>query len=512
MIRPMDPSPWRARSLDTLARGAFDLLVVGGGITGVAIAREAAIRGWRVALVERGDLASGTSGRSSRLIHGGLRYLKQGRFAFVRKSIRAQAELATAAPRLVRPLDFLVPLYHDGPYPIQPLRAFMGVFRGLHAGLGWLAYQDLTAAACLNREPLLRDLGLTCGYVYREFLTHDARLVVETAMAAREMGAVVLTRAPAEAFLVEGGRVVGARVRDAMTGGTYDVRARAVVNASGPWAGALLDGAAPRLRLSKGVHLAVSWARAPLSHALVLFSPRDTRAVFAIPMGRWVFLGTTETEHRGPPDDAVVEPADVEYLLETFEHAVHLGLGPGDVGASWAAVRPLLDGWSRDPGRLSRDYALVRGDDGLVTVLGGKLSLHRETAARVLATLGAPARTAPDPALPGEVWPGPRAELEDSLALLVGEVSAAHLVATYGGRAAAIRERLERDAALRAPLAPGLPHVQVELEHAAEAEMALFTDDYALRRTDFAIEARVLGLDPGTALAATGLFSTAAAR
>jgi glycerol-3-phosphate dehydrogenase len=495
----MDILAWRDHSRDALERDAFDLLVVGGGITGAAIAREAALRGLAVAIIERGDFASGTSGRSSRLIHGGLRYLKQGRLGFVRKSIRAQAELARIAPRLVRPFSFLTPLYRDGPYPAGPMRAYMGVFRGLHSGIDRLPYENLDRPQCLAREPLLRSDRLLSGFRYREYLTHDARLVIETVLAARERGAVTLNYAAVEELLVARGRVTGARVRDRLSGASLEVRARAVVNAAGPWADALVT--RHRLRLSKGVHLLIPRARAPLSEPLVVFEPRGTRAVFAVPMERYVLLGTTETEHEGAPDDAAVEAADVAYLLETFESTVPLGLGPADVIDSWAAVRPLLVGWARDPGMLSRDYVLVRGPEGVLSVLGGKLTLHRQVAENALSALGVRGGGS-DPPLPGEAWPLARPALETALADVVGESAAAHLVTTYGGRAVDLLARLEGDPAARVPIAPGLPYVRAEIDHAVEAEMAIFPDDFARRRTDFAIEALALGLDPTALLAA----------
>jgi glycerol-3-phosphate dehydrogenase len=492
----------RGVALETVARERHDLLVVGGGITGAAIARKAALRGMRVALVERDDLASGTSGRSSRLIHGGLRYFKQGHLAFVRKSIRAQAALARQAPRLVRPIDFLVPLYANGPYRSGVVRAVMGLFRAAHAGLGRLAYEDLDARECLACAPWLRSEGLLGGFRYREFMTHDARLVAETAIAARECGASVLNYVVADELLETHGRVMGARVRDRLTGEAFDVRARIVVNAAGPWADAI-DGNR-RLRLSKGVHLVVPRERTPITEPLVLFSPRDARSVFAIPTARFVFVGTTETEHEGAPDDASVEPADVDYLLEALHHTVPMGLERGDVVASWAAVRPLLEGTARDPGMLSRDYAVVRGRGGVISVLGGKLSLHREMATDVLSAIGVSSNGTSEPPLPGEAWPLARAALESSLAGLVGDGAAIHLMATYGGRADRILARIEDEPELGAPLAPGLPHVRAELEHAVTSEMAIVAEDYACRRTDFAVEARAQGLDPTSALAGFG--------
>ncbi len=502
----MRPGSSRGHTLEALASETFDLLVLGGGIAGAAIAREASLRGLSVALVERGDFASGTSGRTSRLVHGGLRYLKLGQFSFVRKSIRAQRELALAAPRLVRPISFLTPLYDDGPYRVGPMRAFMGVFRALHVGLGRLPYENLRARACLAREPLLRKDGLRSGFRYREYTTDDARMVVETVLAASERGAVVLSYAAAKELLRAGGRAVGARVHDRIGGQELDVRARAIVSAVGPWVRPEVR--ARRLRLSKGVHLVIPRARLPLTAPLVFFSPRDRRAMFALPRERWVLVGTTETEHEGAPDDAAVDVADMTYVLEALQNVVPVGLGPGDVADAFASVRPLLAGRARDPGVLSRDHAILTGDDGVVTVLGGKLTLHRAVAADALAALGvrgAGRGPGADPPLPGEAWSMPRPALESRLAGLVGPESAAHLAATYGGRAANILAMLEADTDAREPLAPGLPHVRAELDHALRAELAVFPEDFARRRTDFAIDARVEGLDSEAALAAAAV-------
>ncbi len=301
-----DASPLilRQEVLDRLAGAAVDLLVVGGGITGAAIAHLAARRGVRVVLVDRGDFASGTSSRSSRLIHGGLRYLQHGQLGIVYHSLREQLVLAQMAPHLVRRQSFLLPVYRDSPVPPWLIALLVAVYHGLRPRRSGLTYRRLSPQEALQEEGLLRHSGLLGALLYHEFATHDARLVLETVLAARAAGAATLNYVGLVDFLAAGGRVRGGILQDQLTGRVLEVRARAVVNAAGPWSDMLARSVDPgrhRLRLTKGVHLVLPRHRLPLAVGVNLFSPRDGRAFMARPVGNLVFVGPTETDYAGDP-------------------------------------------------------------------------------------------------------------------------------------------------------------------------------------------------------------------
>src|SRR5438309_1624228 len=341
-----EASARRRDALAALGREALDVLVVGGGINGAGIARDAAMRGLRVALVERGDLASGTSSRSSKLLHGGLRYLEQGDVSLVIEPVRERESLQRLAPNLVRPQEFVFPLYRGGPLGPLKLTADLWAYHLLAGFWNVRWHRMLSPKAVAEAEPaLLRD-GLCGAGQYWDCRTDDARLVLETALSAAGEGALIVSYAEVAGFVKEGGRIVGARVVDRL-GGEVVARAQVVVNAAGPWVDRVvaLDApeTPPRLRLTKGVHVVVPHERVGNRAAIVLNAVADRRVMFVIPWGAHTLVGTTDTDHPGGPDvPPTVEPSDVAYLLDTVNHyfpAAHLV--PGDVVSAFAGLRPL---------------------------------------------------------------------------------------------------------------------------------------------------------------------------
>lgn len=401
----------RASSLAALADNVFDLLIIGGGITGCGVAREAVRRGLRTALVEAGDFASGTSSRSTKLIHGGLRYLKEFDFHLVREAVSERQHLVAAAPHLVRPAWFVFPVYRGDPDPLWKLRIGLWLY-DRYAGptLGGYRHRALSVPRLLEEEPLLRREGLTGGAMYTDSVTDDARLTAAVARAAAAAGAVVLNHAAVVGFVRDaGGRITGVRVEDRLAaGGTVlEVRAGKVLNATGPWGDhvrRLDDPGAPRLlRLTKGIHLAFPRERLPLRHAVTMRG-LDGRIMFAVPRGEFAYAGTTDTVYRDDPGRPRVERQDAEYVLAAVNHSFPgQALGPDDVVSAWAGLRPLIDpGDTRNPGAISRDYKLFTSPSGLITVAGGKLTAYRAMAAKILdevfpATRGTPADDEPLP-------------------------------------------------------------------------------------------------------------------
>ncbi len=484
----------RARALASMAAEPVDLLVIGGGITGAGIARDAALRGLRTALVDKGDFAGATSSRSSRLIHGGLRYLEQYRFHLVREASRERRLLLDLAPHLVRPLAFLFPVYRGARVPAWRLRAGMWLYDLLAAFRNVRLHRWLGRRAALKAEPGLRERGLVGAAVYYDAQTDDARLVLAAIRGAAQAGALVANYTEVTSLIRRDGRVRGAMVRDALTGEARTVRALIVVNATGPWVDALrrLDDpqAAPLLRLTKGAHVAVPRARIGNTHAVTLTSPIDGRVMFVLPWGDLSYVGTTDTDDVAPLDNVRASGSDVVYLLRSanafFPRA---RLAPHDVICTWAGLRPLLA-----PERelaasaVSREHRIVESASGLITIAGGKLTTFRvmgrdmvDRVARRLHELDGrpiPRRPPTDRVpLPGGETADLEVLVEAARAREVPEPTARHLVQAYGSEAPAVLNLVERDRALGKPIIPGRPEIWAEVTHAVEREMALRLGD-----------------------------------
>jgi glycerol-3-phosphate dehydrogenase len=500
---------WRQTALEALAGEVFDVIVVGGGINGAGIARDASLRGLRVAVLEQGDFASGTSSRSSKLVHGGLRYLEHGHLRLVREATRERERLRRLAPHLVRPLRFVFPLYSGVSRP--PWMIALGL-RGydLLAGVGQVKrHRMLSAEAAAQAEPRLRREGLRGAGEYWDCWTDDARLVLETMLSAVEAGAVALSYAAVVAFEKRDRRIVGVRVRDRFGGGETTVRGRVVVNAAGPWADrvAALDapGEPPRLRLTKGVHLVVPRERIGHEAAIVLHAVHDRRIMFVIPWEAHSLVGTTDTDHAGGPETPpVVEAGDVRYLLDTVNHYFpEARLAPADVVSAFAGLRPLVappPGARARPSDVSREEAIFTSPSGLVTVCGGKLTTYRLIAAKVvdrvvnLLRAGGDRRRFARSRTAEQAFPGGTASPERVAAELAardghGLAPAAlrHLAGRYGQRTAAVLELIARDATLAGPLASPLPDARAEVLAAALHERAMTLEDVLRRRTHVAL-------------------------
>jgi glycerol-3-phosphate dehydrogenase len=481
-----------------MAAEPVDVLVIGGGITGAAIARDAALRGLRAALIDKGDFGGGTSSVSSRLIHGGIRYLEQHDFRLVLEASRERRVLLRIAPHLVHPLPFLFPVYRGARVPAWKLRAGMWLYDLLAAFRNVHTHRWLGRKAVLRLEPGVRAKGLKGAALYYDAQTDDARLVLATVRSAAQAGALVANYAEATTLLKPDGQARGATVRDALSGHPYTVRGLVVVNATGPWVDRVrrLDDprAEPLLRLTKGAHVAVPRQRLGNTRAVTLTSPIDGRVMFVLPWGDQSYIGTTDTDDDVSPDDVRATARDVVYLLRSanafFPQA---RLSPQDVVATWAGLRPLLRP-ARDvaPSEASREHRVIESASGLLTIAGGKLTTHRVMArdvvdratVRLRALDGRPrpprSRTDRLP-LPG----GETADLEvlvEAAAGRVPEATARHLVGRYGSEAAAVLNVVDRERALGEPIVVGRPEIWAEVAHAVEREMAMRLADVLVRR------------------------------
>jgi len=488
----------RAAALASMVETPVDVLIIGGGITGAGIARDAALRGFRTALVDKSDFGAGTSSHSSRLIHGGIRYLEQRAFHLVFEASRERRVLLKIAPHLVRPLAFLFPVYRGGRIPAWKLRAGMwlydllSVFRNVHWHR-WLRFKKVRRV-----EPALRDRGLIGAALYWDAQTDDARLVIATIRSAIRAGALAANYVETTALLKPDGRVRGAVVRDVLTGQTATIRANVVVNATGPWSDHLrqLDDprAAPMLRLTKGAHVTVPRRRMGNEHAVTLLSQLDGRVMFVLPWGELSYIGTTDTDADASPDELRVTAADVTYLLRSANAAFpDAHLGSNDVISAWSGLRPLLREDHANPSQVSREHRVLESPQGLISIAGGKLTTYRvmardvvdRVAARLHELDGRPvaarARTDRQP-LPG----GEAAELEvlveAARARGASEATARHLVAYYGSEAAAVLNLVDRDRRLGEPIIARRPEIWAEVTYAVERELAVRVQDILIRR------------------------------
>ena len=402
----MNSSDSRSQALAQLAGDDFDVLVIGGGIVGSGVARDAAMRGLRVALVDRHDFAFGTSSRSSRLLHGGLRYLEQGRIGLVREASLEKRILRDIAPHLGDPLGFVFPDYKKTGRPLWQLRVGVKLYDLLCNGRNFGPSRGYTPAETLQILPGLNREGLLGAVRYFDGLTNDARLVLDTHRSAARAGATlanytrfVSARAHANGWNCD--------LHDELASRAFTVRARTLINATGPWAEGLGDSAV-KLRLSKGVHLVVDRRHLPVTDAVVISEGK--RILFVIPWGERLIIGTTDTDYQGAPEAVVTEPADVAYILKTVNEAFpSVTLHPSDIISTWAGLRPLIANPDGSPSDISRAHQIRSPRTGWWDVAGGKLTTYRLMAEQTVDSLvshlrrsAKPCRTAQEPLLPAD--------------------------------------------------------------------------------------------------------------
>ncbi len=490
MLRAADQIS-RSEQLERLWTESFDLAVIGGGINGAAIARDAAMRGMRVALVDRGDFAGETSSRSSKLIHGGLRYLPQGQLRLVRAALRERERLRhLTAPHLVHPIRFLFPCFRGH----QPRRFSLWAGLVLYDLMARMPsperHRRLSANAIREEEPLIRETGLTGGASYNDGWGDDARLTIENAIDVALHGGAIANYTSVEGFSRSGGRITAAAVRDLIRGAAFELRARVFVNATGPWLDDIRrvdePNAAPSVRLTKGVHLVVSAARVPVRNSIVL-SDEAGRIVFVMPRDGWVTIGTTDTDFDGDRDRVAANDADIDYLLGVVNRALPgVGLKAGDVAYAFAGLRALEIGEvGRAPSSVSREEITIESASGLISIAGGKLTTHREIAQKIVDTVMRRMERPPG-VCPTLTTPLPGARKRDDFAELDGVVPAdiaSMLANRYGSCAALILAIIREHPELAERIVTDAPAIRAEVIHAIRAEMATSVGDFLVRRT-----------------------------
>jgi glycerol-3-phosphate dehydrogenase len=478
------------RGVDGLTDGTFDLLILGGGITGAGVALDAATRGLRVALIDKADFASGTSSVSSKLIHGGLRYLEHGDIPLVWEALQERRRLLRNAPHLVRPLRFVIPFCAGARVPGWKWRLGLTLYDAL-AGRDNLQRSKPLGLVQVRREfPTLHPPGLFGAASYFDAQMDDARLCIEVLQTAAGHGARLANYVEAVAFEPGGVRAV-----DHVSGRDFPIRARQVLNATGPWVEAVCrlagDERGPHLEPTKGVHLITP--DVGLRAAFLLLHPGDGRVLFVIPWLGKTLIGTTDTVPQNGPDGLTVLAEERDYLLAAYNHCFAPPLGPADVLGSFAGLRPLIRARPGEPSARSREYRIFASPSGLLSVAGGKYTTYRHMAEvvtnTVLTRLGLrrPCRThnLPLDGTPLEPWSSfaPRTAAELARRHCLDAASARHLVDRYGRRAAEVAAPLAKTPQLARRVVEGEADLLVEFLWQREHEMAVTEQDYLLRRT-----------------------------
>jgi len=479
-----------------------DLVVIGGGITGAGIVRDAARRGLRAVLFEQNDIAYGTSSRSSKLIHGGLRYLETYEFSLVFESVSERRVVMDLAPHLVNPLAFLFPIYQGSQKSLRLINAGMWLYDGLALFRSPKRHRTLNPSEVAEEEPLLRQDGLQGAPLYYDCSTDDARLTLETVIDATQNGAVVVNWARVDALVKDDkGRVSGVVVKNARDGGLREVKAATVINATGPWTDEVLAMSGPRkgkmLRPTKGIHIVVEKEKLPVEHAVVLFHPEDKRLLFALPWGERTYVGGEEA--------ATLE--EVDYLIAAAnDFFPTTPIAREDVISTWAGLRPLIapepEMGEMAESQVSREHQIVIGEDGLITIAGGKLTTYRKMAKEcvdVAVNLLKLTEKLPDDIhsgqtfkfpLPGAVgWPE-----DDDHERVAEELTAAcecdlsaqlsrHLIDTYGMRAVELAKLCAVTPSLLDPIVPGRVEIMAQVDFGVQEELAASVSDVMIRRT-----------------------------
>ncbi len=505
----MLPPPFcqQTRATRLASNTVYDLLIIGGGITGAGIARDAAMRGLKVAMVEKEDLAAGTSSRSSKLVHGGLRYLEHYEFGLVFESVSERALLRRLAPHLVRPLPFLFPGFSGDRVPLWMMAAGVTLYDVLSLGRAYRMHRRHSKRSTHRLEPGLRTDGLKGSLLYYDCATDDSRLTLATGMSAHDHGAHIFARMRVDELRTVRGRVEGVECTDTVTGRSHSLRAQVVVCAVGPWTDTFLDANEPQpspvLRTTKGVHFVVRHDRLPVRNAVVMAGQGDGRILFAIPWGNRTYVGTTDTDFDADIDSLHATATDVTYLLEVVNRDFpDARLTEDDVVSTWTGLRPLVaDEESASASAVSREHQLKVLDSGLVLIAGGKLTTYRRMAAEVVEATRELLRskgvrleectTGKHPLVGG----GEPPQADPELSRTLGRPLCDHLAGRYGSDWDAVAQLVVSRDGYADRVVGDLPYVRGEMVHALREEGALTLEDLFVRRTDIFHKAADQGLE-----------------
>ena len=524
----MEPLAATARTayVERLPRERFDVLVIGGGITGAGVALDAAARGYRVALVEKVDFASGTSSKSTKLAHGGIRYLPQFDFTMMHEALVERGLMVRHAPFLVRPQPFVLPVYEHmrwpGGLPVRPPTDF-GMGFVLDIGL-WMydlmagrlnigRHKSISAKETLRLAPRLRSTGLKKAFLYYDAQTNDAQLTVIVLRTAAQLGAVVTNYAEVTGFTRAQGKLNGAVVCDVLTNQEFTVSARHIINATGVFAEQVAaltgDESKATIEPSKGIHLVVARERLQITDtAVVLPETEDGRILYVIPWGSRAVIGTTDTGS-GDLNDPQAGPEDIAYLLKHVNDYLEVNLTHDDILSVYAGYRPLVKSRGARAADLSRTHVVLQENNGMVTIVGGKLTTYRRMAQDTVDVLakrdGMPiSHPTRQLLLAGAIgWRDAKREIEargHKLGLAPEIVE--HLEFNFGSTAGDILDLVDEDTSLRKRIVPDLPYIYAEVVYACRGEMAMTLEDVLARRTRIILEDAARGAGVAAEVAA----------
>jgi glycerol-3-phosphate dehydrogenase len=489
------------RNFADVSQKQWDLIIIGGGIVGTGIARDAALRGLSVLLVEKEDFAYGTTSHSTRLIHGGLRYLRMLEFKLVWQDLHEREALLRIAPHLVNKIEFAIPLLKSQPVYRMTLPFGLFLYDLLASGKSLPSHRHLSLTRTLQTEPALSAVtGLVGSYIYYDCqATHMERLCLENVLSAAAKGASLLNHTEAIDLLIEDNAVTGIRLKDRLSGQEFSARGRLVVNAGGPWADFIWNKLTTKrsfhLRRTKGIHL---MTRKLTDHALVLFAKSDGRLFFVIPWNNCSLIGTTDTDFKDNPDTVGAETSDVDYLVKETRHYFP-DFKSADVYFTMAGLRPLVASNEKDESNTSRAHRLIDherqdGIKGLISIMGGKITAYRAIAEETVNVVcqkfqsQIPCITTQD-VLPGGLNFNKINIPEIAKTWQIPIESIRYLAGLYGSRLNSVLEYIAKDKSLAAPIATGYPDIRAQIPHAVLEELALTINDFMLRRS-------LMGLSP----------------
>ncbi len=519
-MKPLS-STTRQQNLVDLAQRRFDVLVIGGGVTGAGVALDAVARGYTVALVEKTDFASGTSSKSTKLVHGGIRYLSNFDFALVYEALVERGLLLQNAPFLVSPIEFILPMYKGDLHPVgMPFTTPRGIGLGLALNIGLTMYDVMAGRRGIkwhrhiSRDEVLKQAAsmtpenLKEGYTYYDAQTNDARLTMSLLRTAAHYGATITNYTEVTSLLTDDGSIRGATIHDRLSGEDITVSARYVVNATGVYAEQIeaMSGVEPQASVepSKGTHLVFSRERLKIGDAaIVLPETDDKRILFIVPWESRVVVGTTDTG-KGDLDAPVTTEEDIAYLLKHLNHYLTLHLTEDDIISTYAGYRPLVKPRKANAAtaKLSRSHEVLQSPSGLVSIVGGKLTTYRRMAQDTVDVLSRRDNTRPvhpTLALPlqgSAGWNNMRYEVEArGLSLGLTAATIKHLAHNFGTNALMVMDMVAQDISLGELLIADLPYIKAEVLYACRYEMAMTPDDMLARRTSIILEDRSRGLD-----------------
>lgn len=504
------------RDFDAAAKETYDVIVVGGGIVGAGIARDVALRGLRTLVLDKIDFGCGTTSRSSRLIHGGLRYLKRFELGLVHQDLRERDILLRIAPHLVHPLSFVIPITSGRPLQRLALPFGLTLYDLLYWRKSLPSHQRLTRRETLDMEPNLEPKGLSGSYLYHDCQAPFVeRLCLENVLSAAEHGATILNYAKVMGFLRDSNNVSGVMAQDQISGETYQIQARIVVNAAGHWVDTVHDmlgkASRPMVRRTKGIHLLTAkFCR----NAIVLFALSDARLFFVIPWQNYSLIGTTDTDYTGDLDAVKAEANDVAYLLKEVQ-SIFPNVASDDIFYTMAGLRALAYSKSRRPEDVSRSHKLIDheredGIGGFVSVLGGKITAYRAVAEQATdmvchkLAVKAPCTTAEVP-LPGAPMVPQQSLQQAASERGITPETVSHLASLYGSRFSQVLDLLNNNPKGGQRLCPHSQDILAQVQHAVEQEGALTIEDFLLRRS-------AVGLGPCQGLDALDLVGGEMAR